>query len=173
MPSSHGTSYTNWETPELSAVLFSIWPAFSIYTLMAIFENVLFFRVHRILNWTIFLNMHQILLKVSWGKVAFWNVPLRLDFPGFYLYKNRTCLLVLKLSPGSGNSEGLCPSKNNSRKSMLMAVFLASEKDFLWYANNGIFDSLLWQETKLIKVTGSGLWKHFIVVVVLFYSSNA
>lgn len=110
-PLPSGISYTNWETPELSAILFSIWPIFSIYTLMAIFEDVHFFRENRLLNSTIFLNMHQILLKVSWGKFAFWNVPLCLVFPRFYIYEDRICILSLTLSPQSGNSKGLCPSK--------------------------------------------------------------
>lgn len=34
--------------------------------------------------------------------------------------------------------------KKNARKSMLMPVVPASEKDFLWYPNNGSLDSLPW-----------------------------
>lgn len=33
-------------------------------------------------------------------------------------------------------------AKNDAKKSVLMPVFPASEKDFLWYANNGSLDSV-------------------------------
>lgn len=55
-PLPYGILYTHWETSFLSATSFYFWLIFSNYTLMVIFKDVLFFRLLRLLNSTIFLN---------------------------------------------------------------------------------------------------------------------